>query len=151
MIIMFEFSDISCILMLLQRFNFFCEFLPAKPFFVFSSNSFSCFHYRCGARQWRLTQKIHAMLQQFFHFTKYFCKKLDDFLWKISAVLRVRRTEMDGDKLSTLFEVAGTLSVIRTTNGQIPHEKSLKATPPLVPPPRSSTEVNRLLVAAIRS
>ena len=72
---MFEFSDISCILMLLQRYNFFCEFLPAKTFFVFSINSFSCFHYRCGARQWRLTQKIHAILQHFFHFTKYFFVK----------------------------------------------------------------------------
>jgi len=55
-------------------------------------------------------------------------------------VLRVRRTEMVGDKLSTLFEVTGTLSVIRTTNGQFPHKRLLEVTPLLAP--------NRLLAAA---
>jgi len=35
----------------------------------------------------------------------------------------------------------GTLSVIRTTNGQIPHKRSLEVTPPLAP--------NRLLPAGI--
>jgi len=39
------------------KIQLFCEFLPAKTIFVFSINSFSSFHYRCGARQWRLTER----------------------------------------------------------------------------------------------
>ena len=43
------------------------------------------------------------------------------------------RSRADAQRGGGLAQAGGTLSVIRTTNGQIPHKMLLEVTPPLAP------------------